>query len=141
MKDEPQLSLKRHIRPAIAEVTAGHPVIAIGADPHKAVAELEYYEDEFGWEAIRIDQGKQMAIAAETAYRTIGEKEIEHADDPVLEAHIDNAVARDIGGGRFRLDKKNAVAPMDGAVALAMFEVLAADDELVSATRPSVTIF
>lgn len=140
IQDEPAISLRRHLRPAIEEIARGHRVLAFGADPHKAEAELEYFEDELGWETVRIDQGKQMAIGAETAYKTIGDRELQHDGDPILEAHIDNAIARDIGGGRFRLDKKNAPAAMDAAVGLAMFELLAADEELVTAGRPSVTI-
>jgi phage terminase large subunit-like protein len=114
-------------------------LIAVGADPMKFEDQLSKL-DKRGIVTVRFDQGAQMVDASETLYRDVGRKLLEHDGDPILEAHMDNAAARDVAGGRFRLDKKRASAPMDGSVGTAMGCFLANNEELIRASRPSFTV-
>lgn len=124
---------------------AGGRTIAIGGDPYKLEDRMQGWEAS-GLEVVRVDQGAPMTKAAELLYAAIGEQRFEWNDgedglpDGVIEAHFDNATARDVGNGRWRLDKKRSVAPMDGAVSAAMFVLLAEDEELAELGRPTFTV-
>lgn len=89
-------------------------------DPYKFARSAEILKSK-GLRCIEFDQGhSRMVPASEGLYRKIAKREVRTAKDLVLQAHLEAAAARDVGSGRWRLDKGRAKRPMDLAVCAAM---------------------
>lgn len=117
-------------------------VAAVAGDPHKFETQLQHLDDA-GFNVFRFDQGPLMTKASEELYRAFSPKavnRIAHNGDPVVQAHFENATAKDVGNGRWRLDKKNALEKMDAAVSGAMGIYVVTQPDIVVAGRPSFTI-
>lgn len=116
-------------------------VVMVAADPNKFETQLQHLDDE-GFQTLRFGQGEPMTLASEALFREVASKDAPLAQpgDDVWETHMENAAARDVGGGRWRLDKKRAEDKMDAAVSTAMGVYLARDPEIANPPRPSVTI-
>jgi phage terminase large subunit-like protein len=116
-------------------------VVIVAADPHKFETQLQDLDDE-GLQVMRFSQGDPMTLASDALYREITSKEVPLATsgDEVLEVHLENAAARDVGGGKWRLDKKRAEDKMDAAVSTAMGVYLARDPEIATPPRPGLTL-
>lgn len=138
------------LEPEIAaqlELTGPTRVIAIGADPHKFETQLQRL-DKSGFNVFRFDQGPLMTKASEALYRAATPRRnpdptklmLAHNGDVILQAHMENATAKDIGNGRWRLDKKSATEKMDAGVATAMNVYMCGNDDIVRTTRPSVSV-
>jgi phage terminase large subunit-like protein len=123
----------------IHELATTYRVLAVAADPYKFETQLQELEDE-GFVAIRFDQGAAMVRATDVFFRTVRRGYAAHRGDPVLDAHIEAAAARDVPGGRFRLDKGRASEVMDAAVSTAIAVDLCHNRDVVRARRPSVTV-
>lgn len=123
----------------IHELARTYRVLAIAADPYKFETQLQELEDE-GFVAIRFDQGAAMVRATDVFFRTVRRGYAAHRGDAVLDAHIEAAAARDVPGGRFRLDKSRASEVMDAAVSSAIAIDLCHNRDIVRARRPSVTV-
>lgn len=61
----------------------------------------------------------RMIPASERLYRAIIEQQIRHPNDPGLNAHVANAVAKDSPRG-WRLEKAHRTASIDAVIALAL---------------------
>lgn len=127
------------LRNRVLALAKAYRILAVGGDPFKTEDLLEEFESMgFAGHVIRFDQtNSRMVPASERLYVDVMESYLEVPDDPVLEAQIEAAVARDVGGGRWRLDKSKALEPMDFAQALAMGVSLAENPEVVRSGRPS----
>jgi phage terminase large subunit-like protein len=60
-----------------------------------------------------------MTAASEGLHAKIVNGELQHPNDPGLNRHVANAVAKQTGRGR-RLDKSDRTAQIDAVIALAM---------------------
>lgn len=129
--------------PGLFGVEQGVPlsVVMVAADPNKFETQLQHLDDE-GFQTLRFGQGEPMTLASEALFREIVSKDapLATSGDDVLETHLENATARDVGGGRWRLDKKKAEDKMDAAVTTAMGVYLARDPEIATPPRPSLTL-
>lgn len=117
-------------------------VVAIGGDPHKFETQLQHL-DASGFNVFRFDQGPLMTKASEQLYRSISPKaehRLAHLGERVLTAHMENATAKDVGNGRWRLDKKAATEKMDCAVSCAMGVYMIGNPEIVTIRRPTFTV-
>lgn len=117
-------------------------VVAVGGDPHKFETQIQHL-DASGFNTFRFDQGPLMTKASEQLYRSTSPKaehRLAHAGDKVLTAHMENATAKDVGNGRWRLDKKAATEKMDAAVSTAMGVYMIGNKDIVSVARPSFSI-
>ena len=56
---------------------------------------------------------------SERLYRAVIEGRLTHGNDPTLNAHVANAIAKD-GPRGWRIDKAHRSAQVDGVIALAM---------------------
>lgn len=61
----------------------------------------------------------RMGPASERLYKAVIEKRLTHPNDPVLNIHVANAIARDTPRG-WRLDKATRTSQIDAVIALAM---------------------
>jgi phage terminase large subunit-like protein len=113
----------------------------VAGDPHKFETQLQHLDEE-GLQVLRFGQGDPMTLASEALYREITSKEVPLATsgDEVLEVHLENATARDVGGGKWRLDKKRAEDKMDAAVSTAMGVFLARDPDVATPPRPGAEL-
>lgn len=127
------------VKGKILELHATYRVLAVAADPYKFETQLQELED-LGLTAIRFDQGAPMIRASGAFFRTVREGYLAHDGDDVTTAHIDAAAARDVPGGRFRLDKSRASEVMDAAISNAMAVDLCHDPDIARARRPSLTL-
>lgn len=135
--DEPlklELLLER-----IHQLAKTYRVLAVAADPYKFETQLQQLEDE-GFLAIRFDQGATMVRASDNLFKAVRRGYLAHPGNAVLDAHIDAAAARDVPGGRFRLDKGRASEVMDAAISTAIAVDLCHNPDIVRARRPSVTL-
>jgi phage terminase large subunit-like protein len=116
-------------------------VVMVAGDPHKFETQLQHLDEE-GLQVLRFGQGDPMTLASEALYREITSKEVPLATsgDEVLEVHLENATARDVGGGKWRLDKKRAEDKMDAAVSTAMGVFLARDPDVATPPRPGAEL-
>lgn len=121
----------------LLEIDGPLELLAVAGDPFKFVTHLQRLGDS-GIVVVPFDQaGRTMVDASERLYRAVTKIELATNGDEVLEAHFDNATARDVGGGHFRLDKRAAVDKMDLAVASAMASHLATLEDVLALARPS----
>lgn len=117
-------------------------IVAVGADPHKFETQLQHLDDS-AFNVFRFDQGPLMTKASDALLRACSPKADErlaHNGDRILETHMENATARDVGNGRWRLDKKNATEKMDAAVAEAMNVYMMGNEDIVARRRPSFSM-
>jgi phage terminase large subunit-like protein len=137
-----------YIEAQVLEIAKRHRVLAILADPYKFETQLQNFED-MGFLAVRFDQtNARMVPASEALYAAVNNQLLAHDGDPVLEQHMHNSVARDVGGGRWRLDKRrpktsseaNPTDKMDGAVATAMAVWACQQEEILNFARPTLSI-
>ncbi len=114
--DSVELSL---LEQEIRELARRYQVTAVAYDPWRFQRSAEILEDE-GMMMLEFPQtNARMAPASQGLFDAIVEGRIVHDGDRALKAHIAQAVARDSDRG-WRLSKRHASKPMDGAVALAL---------------------
>jgi phage terminase large subunit-like protein len=137
-----------YIEELVLAIARRHRVLAILADPYKFETQLQNFED-LGFLAVRFDQGNaRMVPASEALYAAVNNRLLAHDGDLVLEQHLHNSVARDVGGGRWRLDKRkpkassesNPTDKMDAAVATAMAVWACQQEEILNFARPTVGV-
>lgn len=127
------------VKDRVLQLHKQHRVLAVAADPYKFETQLQDLED-LGITVVRFDQGAPMVRASDDFFKAVTEGYLAHDGDAVLAAHVDAAAARDVPGGRFRLDKQRATEVMDGAVATAMAVHLCHDPEILRSRRPSLSL-
>lgn len=127
------------LKAKVLELHRDYRILAVAADPYKFETQLQELED-LGIVAVRFDQGAAMVRASGRFFKTVREGTLAHDGDTVLSTHVDAAAARDVPGGRFRLDKQRATEVMDAAAATAMAVDLIHDPEIANARRPSLTV-
>lgn len=104
----------------ILELAKAYRIREVVYDPYKFARSAEILKRK-GLSVVEFDQGNaRMVPASEGLYRRVAKREVRTNADAVLAAHLEAAAARDVGSGRWRLDKGRAKRPMDLAVCSAM---------------------
>lgn len=105
----------------LREVCREYDVAEIAYDPYRipeAVAEMLEAE---GLPMVKFEQTHtHMCRASQGLFDAVVNGSIEHAGDPIIDAHIAAATPKDVPGKGWRLDKDAARSPSDAAFSLAM---------------------
>lgn len=112
----------------IRELHREYDVVEVGFDPWRFDRSAEILLSE-GINMIEMPQtNARMAPASQHLYDDIISRALAHDGEPVLTAHIDAAVALEIGRDTWRLDKNKSRSASDATIALANARELAEDD-------------
>jgi phage terminase large subunit-like protein len=104
----------------LEELAAAYRIRVVRFDPYKFARSAEILS-KAGLEVRAFEQTHtSMVPASEGLFRLVKKREVALANDSVVLAHFDAAAARDIGSGRWRLDKRNAKRVMDLTITAAM---------------------
>lgn len=113
--DDAVLAVAEHVR----QLAGDYSIAEVAYDPwrfQQAALELS----ERGVVAVEFPQSNaRMGPASERLHAAIVEGRLKHPDDPTLNAHVRNAIAKDTPRG-WRIDKLKSRDNIDGTVALAM---------------------
>jgi phage terminase large subunit-like protein len=115
-----RLALAAAAHEALGDELAGtFEVAEVTHDPwrfQQAALELERE----GLTVVAIPQSaSRMIPASERLYRAVIERRLTHSNDPLLNAHVANAVAKDSTRG-WRIEKAHRTASIDAIIALAL---------------------
>ena len=102
-------------------------------DPEAGGEQLaQHIESELGIEpATHSQKTTPMQLAAQRLSEAISEKHLKHPDDPILNAHVLSASAKQEGERWKFVKAKRKRAPIDGVIALAM-----AYSTLIASAKP-----
>ena len=137
----------------IAELSKRYRVIGLAFDPWRIndlLREfdrigLQAYQDGEKGTGLRLvawGQGmKPMAPAIDALERAVMERTLIHGNNPLLNNHMANAVARTDSSGNRKIDKSATRFRIDGAVALAMLMGLQSRDRTAPPLDVSTLIF
>jgi phage terminase large subunit-like protein len=103
----------------VRELAGEYEIQEVVHDPwrfQQAAIELERE----GLRVVQLPQSaSRMIPASERLYRAVIERRITHPNDPALNAHVANAIAKDSPRG-WRLEKAHRTASIDAVIALAI---------------------
>lgn len=102
----------------IVEIAGRRPVVEVSHDPWRFRSEALRLERDHGLQTVEIPMSStRMGAASENLHSVVVSKQLTHPNDPTLNAHVANAVAKTTPRG-WRLDKSSDGAQIDALVAL-----------------------
>jgi phage terminase large subunit-like protein len=107
----------------VRELCGLYDVIEVAYDPFRITDDVSEQLEAEGLPMTKFPQSHTLMIpASEGLFNAVVEEKLEHAGDPIVDAHIAAAAAKDVPGSRsgWRLDKDVAHSPSDAAFSLAM---------------------
>jgi phage terminase large subunit-like protein len=103
----------------IRELAATYEVVELAHDPWRA-QQLALELEQDGMTVVQIPQSAARLIPmSERLHRAVVERRITHPNDPMLNAHVAHAIAKD-GPRGWRIDKAHGRVQIDALIALAM---------------------
>jgi phage terminase large subunit-like protein len=109
-----------NVTDTIVEIAERRPVVEVAYDPWRYHAEALRLERDHGLDVVEFPQSHaRMTATSEHLHTKIVNGELQHPNDPALNRHIANAVAKQTGRG-WRLDRSDRTAQIDAVIALAM---------------------
>lgn len=106
---------------AVRRIATDRPVVEVAYDPWRFHGEALRLEAEGIGPLVAFPQSHaRMTVASERLHSAIVERRLRHPAHPDLDRHVGQAVARQVAGRGWRLDKTDPAHQIDAVVALAM---------------------